>query len=363
MAPFPTSPAVITDAWLTEALIASGVLSGGEVVGHGVEPVGEHGAAAQTVRVRLSFDVSVPGLPDTVIAKFASPHVSWRALAAESGMYRREVLFYDGLALRCGDVVPACHFARFDRPSGAFALLLEDMAPARVGSLASPSVGDVESALNAIAAVHARFWDHASRIRWLFSENRPGVATARQAMIEQALPQFLENDPGFAASATVRLARRLAASFQSASVLLSADPATLVHGDFHLQNVFLPTERGGRLAVFDWQTAAKAAGPVDVARLLGTSLTPDQRREYERRLLERYWRRLRSLGVEEYGFDGCWRDYLAGFVLSAFSNVLTGARMDLGQRADFEAASGIDVAAFFGRTDAAIEDHQVEQLL
>ena len=362
-ADFPRSPSDITDSWLTQVLRSKEVLGEGTVSAHVVEPIGEHGAAGLTVRVRLLYDGAETSGPSTLVAKFVSNHDSWRELAAASGLYRREVLFYETLSPRCGDLVPLCSFSRFDRPTGEFALLLEDMVPSRVGSLASARVADVEQAVEGIAEIHARFWGETSSIRWLFGEDRPGVAGARQSMIRQALPIFLDRDPGFSESSTVRLARMLAGDFRPAAELLSVGPSTVVHGDFHLQNVFLPGEDGGRLAIFDWQTAAKASGPIDIARLLGTSLSPAQRRAQEDRLLALYLDRLRSLGVPDYGPEHCRRDYLAGFVLSAFSNVLTGARMDPEQRSDFEASSGIDVETFFGRTDAAIADHHVERLL
>jgi aminoglycoside phosphotransferase (APT) family kinase protein len=60
---------------------------------------------------------------------------------------------------------------------------------------------------------------------------------------------------------------RLCAQFQEASAILEGAPPTVIHGEFYPHNVFYHGESGDSIYPFDWESAAVAAGEIDLAAL------------------------------------------------------------------------------------------------
>jgi aminoglycoside phosphotransferase (APT) family kinase protein len=84
-------------------------------------------------------------------------------------------------------------------------------------------------------------------------------------------------------------------------------PPTLLHGDVHAGNVYYVRHGDGGL--LDWQLALRGCWALDVAYLLTSSLTPEDRRAHERDLLDSYLARLRAAGVESPERDEAWTRY------------------------------------------------------
>ena len=69
---------------------------------------------------------------------------------------------------------------------------------------------------------------------------------------------------------------------------------TLCHGDTHIQNTYVINRDGNvKVGLLDWQLTLKSHWSRDVAYILGTALTPSQRRQYEMPLLKQL---LESIG-------------------------------------------------------------------
>ena len=103
MTTIPTSPAEVTAEWLTAAL--AGLLG--------------------------------------VLAKFPAASEASRRTARRFRSYEKEFRFYTEVAPTVGIATPACHHAEMDPETHDFVLLLEDLAPARVGDqLAGCGVAD-----------------------------------------------------------------------------------------------------------------------------------------------------------------------------------------------------------------------------
>lgn len=70
--------------------------------------------------------------------------------------------------LRGAPAVPKCFGADYDRDSGEFVLLLEDLSALRGGNVLKPDPAHVAKLLNAITSLHARYWEAAAleEARW-----------------------------------------------------------------------------------------------------------------------------------------------------------------------------------------------------
>jgi hypothetical protein len=139
---------------------------------------------------------------------------------------------------------------------------------------------------------------------------------------------------------------------------------TLVHRDYHAQQLFFPSERGGRFAVYDWQTVSIGNGADDVARIIAMGLRSADRAAHEHRLIDRYYAGLLAHGVTDYSAEQCMRDVRLGLAGSLTTNVMAAATIDLSLFAEREAETGVTfIYAVFDRLAKAFEAHDVLALL
>lgn len=82
-------------------------------------------------------------------------------------------------------------------------------------------------------------------------------------------------------------------------------PRTLVHGDFRSENILFTEDQA---TIVDWQTTGLSSVMTDAAYFLGGSVAVDDRREWERALVEFYRDLLAEAGVE-LDFADCWDQY------------------------------------------------------
>lgn len=364
--PFPSEPHQLSNDWLTSVLCDPVTLTtSSAVVGHEWTPVAMQGAAAIVGRVQLTYDRPTSA-PPSVVVKFATPHAPIRAVMHRFGFYRTEVEFYRQIGEDPGVPTPRCYAADIDSVSGHFVLVLEDMSDSRVGGGAEELfVADVELAIDHLVAFHARWWNSARlrELTWLAYPGSPG----HQARLAGLQPSF----GGALQAVRQRLGSQFPDVLDAAATRMLADwPAyfalraqgahTLVHRDFHPQQLFFPSERGGRFAVFDWQTTGIGRGGEDLARIVSMGLTTAQRAAHDRRLIERYHAGIVRHGVADYSLSQCVDDFRLGLTGSLLTNVIAAASIDLAVLAQREAETGVTLMyAIFDRLASAFRDHEV----
>jgi len=366
---FPTAPAELTAEWLTDALRTSGTLDSSVVVDFTWAPVAEQGAAGTVGRASLAYDRPEPGAPPSVVMKFATPHAPIRALMHRFGFYRAEIEFYRQLSADAGIPTPLCYFADINPQSGCFVLVMEDMKDSRLGDALQPAVADVEVALDHIAGFHARWWKH-PRLReldWLIYPEGPafeariaglkvafsGAVTAVRQRMGSQFPKVLSE-----------ACDRILAGWPAFMASRMPSSPTLVHRDFHLQQLFFPSERGGRFAVYDWQTLTIGCGADDVGRIITMGLRSADRAAHEQRLMERYYAALLRHGVSDYSAEQYQLDVRMGLTGSLSTNIVAAANIDLSLIAKWEEETGVTLTyGIFDRLASAFEAHDVLSLL
>jgi hypothetical protein len=317
------SPSDLDDHWLTEVLTGAGVLTdGARVDRHTTTRIGT-GQMSESHRVDLRYAGDAHG-PGSVVLKVASSDPTSRATGTALGAYVREVRFYRDVAPTLGDPLAGCYYAEVDRDAGWFALLLEDIDPARQGDdVAGAAVDDAALAVEALARIHAARWEDVAlrSTRWL---NTPSPLD--QALLTSLLPGFVERYGHRLDSAHVAVAERLVPSLDAWAADASG-PQALQHGDYRLDNLLFPLDRPQRpVTVVDWQTVFYGPALHDVAYFLGCSLRIEDRRAHGEELVRRYHEALLRAGVRDLSWEDCWELYrgrvFGGLVMSLAASML-----------------------------------------
>jgi len=358
MVDLPKKIAEITPAFLSQILNADIA-----TVTHA--PVPAQGAISTTTRLDLDYLAETSG-PASIFAKCSSSIEDVRQMAKKNGMYRREVMFYQKLVEDSQIPTPTCYFANWDRTNGDFLLLLEDMSNSRVGNFYTSSLKDVEQVIEHLPHFHAHWWNQQrlDQQRWLFPLDHPAAIESLWSAFTAALPVAKQRFPTEFDGALGTIADAISEHYPKIAAHYAMRPATLVHSDLHLQQIFFPDSKGGRFAICDWQTVGRGFMGQDLARIIVTSLDRTLRRTAERSLVESYHKRLIKFGVSNYTLDECWNDYRLGLTWNVITNVNATASIDR-EAMDAEAATyGTTLTeTFFGRLEAALIDLKVAALL
>ncbi len=265
------------------------------------------------VRLDIHYDRPTDA-PGTMVAKLPAADETSRATAKALRSYENEVRFYQQLAPELPIRTPKAYYADIDVESASFVLLLEDLAPARQGDqLRGCSPEQAQIALRELVKLHASRWGDRTLadIEWLH-----GDKATNQQFLASLLPGLWE---GFRDRYTADLGddviRAGTVLFSEIEAYLMADsgPATVVHGDYRLDNLlFDPTPGGVPVAVVDWQMCTDGPAMNDVAYFIGAGLGVDERRSAEADLVDEYHASLAAAGVTDYTLDQCWHEYRRG---------------------------------------------------
>jgi len=306
----PRSPVDVTSSWISNVLASAGYDA---IVSHvTVEPIGT-GQMASSLRVTPSYE-SHTDAPTSLVVKIASDDPNSRQAGAR-GAYLKEVRFYQELADDLPVATPGSLWAGIDVDTSDFAIVLEDMRPARQGDqIAGCDATSVAAAAVNIAGLHAPRWGDRSlyELDWLTVPEAD-----RQASFEELKLILAVMTPGFIDRYRTRLTSthvdHLEWFAESVDTWLADDTGrfALTHCDHRLDNLlFAPAAGAARpVTVVDWQTVAVRNPGADIAYLLGTSVEPPVRREIEHDIVGQYHRALCELGVTGYGIEDCLDDY------------------------------------------------------
>jgi len=265
------------------------------------------------------------------------------------------VRFYRDFAERVTLPSPRCYASSYDAASGAFLLLLEDLAPGVVGDQVEGATLETAGlVVDALAEFHARWWntDDLGSERWLLPPD--DVATDFIRLFDEGMPAVRRlwgtRYPELT-SMVARTRRFLPEVFEMFAGGELPRPYTVIHGDMRLDNLFFPTEEGGRFAVVDWQGIALGHPANDLSYWLILSLPVVLRRRHEDTLLARYHRGLVGHGVRDYSLRSVRRDYRNTAI------VLLGGAPVLLNNLDMSSERGQALIEAIGvRVDAAMKD-------
>lgn len=87
---------------------------------------------------------------------------------------------------------------------------------------------------------------------------------------------------------------------------------TLVHGDFWPGNVMISKRDVRDVRIIDWEMVGLGSGPQELGQYVLSNMDPTDRRDCEYTLIQNYYNELIRLGVQDFTWDECWKEYTIG---------------------------------------------------
>jgi hypothetical protein len=304
-----TPPEGVTPESLTLTLRRAGVLGEGRVSAVEAENA-RSTVLSRIVRLRLAYEGEADGAPPSLIFKTGLPE----RLTGGWNAGRQEVEFYAKVAAATPPgILPRCFEAQWYERTNDWRLVLEDLGETHKIVTTwplPPTFGECETILRAWARFHAHWWD----------DPRLGASIGGWDDAE-AVDQYLKRLEGKIAEFEERLGDRLPQARRDLYRLLldraprlikrtlSRRAVTIVHGDAHVWNCFLPRHGGGDVRLFDWGEWSLGVAAEDLAYMMAVHWYPDRRRLMERPLLDVYHAALVAHGVRDYDRRALDDDY------------------------------------------------------
>ncbi|MGW1546852.1 phosphotransferase [Streptomyces sp. NPDC002346] len=354
----PATPADVTPEWLTAALcrgIADARVEWAKAV--------PHSAGSSTrwqIQVRYNAAGEKVGLPSTVFAKTTAAYRQ-RIMLGFIGNISGEPTFFRDFRPRLDIEAPLGYYGAFDPVSWRSISLIEDLVHTKGAEFLVPARyvtrDEMVGLLDQMAAWHGRFWN-SPEVRPLVNApadyvGRAGDFFGWEGIARLGAERGSAVIPSALAARTVDHLEPMLAGLR----LLGRGPVTLLHGDPHIGNTYVTGE--GRMGFTDWQCVLRGSWAYDVSYLLAGGLTVEDRRAWERDLLEHYLHRLDTAGGEPPTSEEAWTAYRQQALWPYYAWLSTIGHGALQPDMQPDEVS-LDMVA---RTAAAVEDHEPVALL
>lgn len=292
----------IDAAWITAALqrkfpgasVSKAVRNGG------------HKGTSMSARFDLAYDhTGRVDAPPSVYIKGGFDD-KWRKRVFQA--LQQEVDFYNDVAPEISLNIPQVYFsAKSGQPQGI--LMLEDLTRRDVSfgaNLAPVSVDQIASVLEALASMHATWWQR-PQLQKYRAWREPQRIFLKYCYRAPHWEELISCKHGEILEDLLRDAATASKSLDVLWSILDACPNTFLHGDPHGGNIFY--EKDGSPGILDWQLCFSGHYSHDMSWLIVTSLDTEQRRGNERELVSLYISALNSRLDSQIDFDDAWLKY------------------------------------------------------
>jgi hypothetical protein len=305
----------ISAEWIT-AVMCRSVLGARAV---SVEVCGGDQGSSVRRRLKVAYNDEgrKAGLQEDLFCK-TTPTVLTRLATGLSAA--AEGRFYREIRPQLKIEAPRCFHSAWDRNSGRSVHLFEDIISTRAARFCkwntTISRAQAEQIIDTLATMHSQFYESPrfdSDLKWVVSYVDFFAAGERVGLRECHEQAMIKAEVVIPADVTRRRAEIWPMTMKALD-LHRKGPHTLLHSDVHLGNWYISGE--GRLGLCDWQCLGQGHWARDVAYALSTTIAIEDRRAWERDLLERYLEQMREKRGLSIGFDEAWDLYRQQILLA-----------------------------------------------
>ena len=267
---------------------------------------------SKIMRLRVEYAGAPHGAPELFALKTGHPD----RLSAGWDAARHEMAFYTEVAATAaGRFTPRCFDTFADAETKAWHLLLEDLSETHTvpGDWPLPlPLAHCERIVAAHARRQGSCWDtpvidrFAPNTLWYDAATVQAYQERLEAQVKVFADRLGDTLPAERRDLFARLveaAPRLFARYEARHGL------TIVQGDAHVWNCFLPRDGGADVRFFDWDSWRVDVGASDLAYIMAVHWYPDRRRRFEAHLLDHYHEALLAAGVRGYDRASLDADY------------------------------------------------------
>ncbi len=304
----PVAYDLISDEWLTNVLCAK--VAGARVISHALDQADDGTSNRRRIFLVYNDAGNQAGLPASVFCK-ATQSLESRYAIGLNRSTEAEAIFYNNIRPVLDIEAPAGLFCNVDPVSLNSILIMKDMTGQVTfcDERTEVPLARARSQVELLAKLHGTFYNPAHQ--HLIAPYQ--FITGWCDLTEEAIGWSAGRQVGFKAGEAVIPARlfRRAAEVDPATIrAMQAHkdlPATLVHNDVHLKNWYIAG--GGKMGLADWQICVRGSGVRDLAYTISTSLTVENRRNWEVDLIKYYLDCLEAEGASPLNFDETWLAY------------------------------------------------------
>jgi Phosphotransferase enzyme family len=304
----PSSYESITTEWLSAILCKD--TPDAKVTDFTLGAVDDGTSNRRHVRIQYNSAGKAVGLPPSIFCKAAQGLVN--RLILSNGGTLSEITFYNLIREKLDIDAPRALHAAYDSESLASIIVLNDLST-EVQFCSERTIVTKEMAqsqLSLLGKLHGTFYQ-SPRFEDDLSQVLTWQGRFRSLIARHSMEETCRN--GFAAAEAVIPPRLFAKADEVWNATLkSIDrhdelPVTLNHGDVHLKNWYI-RERPV-MGLSDWQALNRGHWSRDLAYAVVTSLSTEDRRNWEEELIRFYLDCQRAAGAPSVSFDVAWLNY------------------------------------------------------
>jgi hypothetical protein len=304
----PGSADQITPEWLT-AFVCRDV-PGAQVTA--VRRAGGSSGSSTRVAIRVDYNEAgqAAGLPTELFVKIAASYKQRVQLGA-ADVAKGETDFFMTLRPKVEMEAPIGYGGVTEDRSWKSAAIMEDVAVSKGAEFIEPihplTRAQVEDVVQNLARMHGALWEDPD-LRILKTPRDHYNNIAAFLDMEKRCQVGMERAKSVIAPRIYGQADRLWKGTRRALELATDElPATLLHGDPHVGQTYIT--RDGRMGLADWQVVMQGGWGFDYAYFVSSACEPEDRRAWDRELLELYLERLGEHGGKPPAFDEAWKIY------------------------------------------------------
>ncbi|MET3845314.1 aminoglycoside phosphotransferase family protein [Bradyrhizobium sp. OAE829] len=301
----PCTPYAVTPEWLTAVLC--GKVPGAIVTDVEVKPASAGTHERHQLRVSYNEEGRRAGLPVSIFTK-SLPSIVTRMIGGFNGTARVEGSFFTQIRPQLEIEAPLCYHSAYDRRTFAAIHLLEDLVATKSATFCNHKTyvtrAMAEDMIDLLASLHGRFYGDptlAERYRWLASYPRWFTIGAAKMGTEYYTRKAFDAATHVIPAAVMARRDDVWPATMRALALHDSEPQGLIHSDVHIGNWY--RTGSGQMGLCDWQCLSRGHWSRDFAYAVTASLTPDDRRSWERELLARYIERFAEKTGVKPDFD------------------------------------------------------------